>query len=102
MYIYMISWHERNIFQQAVESQKRGTNGDFYYEYPFIRQSNRVFPPHYRISLRNFNCVIHFVINRVKQSRGCNFSPISSFLRHQKATFYCYISIKRQVLLQIV
>lgn len=36
VYIYMISWHEGNIFQRAIESQKHGTNGDFYYEYPFV------------------------------------------------------------------
>lgn len=62
--LYMISRHERNIFQRAVESQKRGTNWDFYYEYPFVRQSNGVFfyltpsnPP------AEVNLAIHFVIN---------------------------------------
>lgn len=49
----MILWHEGNIFQRAVEIQKRGTNEDFY-EYLFVRQSNRGFPPHHQISSAEF------------------------------------------------
>lgn len=73
--MYTISRHERNIFQRAVESQKRGTNWDFYYEYPFIWQSNGVFPSRHGVLRAARKSIARFILwSAEREDHDANFT----------------------------